>query len=103
MDQIWIIFLSLFAALGIASVIIGISEWLIFGSDQGIEAVRLELRVKGNHVMLPFAVRQLAERYRCGKTDTQIVIIDNGLTQEQIDTLLLSVPDLQIEKEHQDG
>ncbi len=99
MDQIWIIFLSLFAALGIAWVIIGISEWLIFGSEQGIEEVRLELRVKGNHAMLPFAVRQLAERCRCGRTNTKIVIIDNGLTQEQIDTLLLSVPDLQIEKE----
>ncbi len=99
MDQIWIIILSLFAALGIAWVVIGIGEWLVFGSEQVIESVRLELQVKGDHAMLPFAVQQLAQKCQCGKAKVQIVIRDNGLTQEQIDTLLLGVSDVQIEKE----
>lgn len=96
MDQIWIIVLSLFAAFGIASLILEIGRWIVLGSDGGIKKVTLELKAEENSVMLPFAVRQIADYCRC---DTQIVVIDNGLTQEQIDALLLGVPDLQIKKE----
>lgn len=96
MDQLWIIILSLFAAFGIASLIVEIGRWLVLGSDGGIKKVTLEMKAGESNILLPFAVRHIADYCR---GDTQIVVIDNGLTQEQVDALLLSIPDLQIQKE----
>lgn len=94
MDQIGIIILSLFAALGIAYLIMQIREWILWGSTQAVRRVILELNPEENDVILPFAVARIAEQCRA-----QMVVIDKGLTQEQVDALLICVPDLQIEKE----
>ncbi len=99
MDQIGIIILSLFAALGIAYLIMQIREWILWGSAQAVRRVILELKPEENDVLLPFVVGRIAEQCRSGNGRAQIVVIDNGLTQEQVDALLICVPDLQIEKE----
>ncbi|MBO5783903.1 MAG: hypothetical protein J6R33_02925 [Clostridia bacterium] len=99
MDQIGIIILSLFAALGIAYLIMEIREWIIGGSAQAVRRVILELKPEENDVMLPFVVGRIAEQCRSGNRRVQVVVIDKGLTQEQVDALLICVPDLQIEKE----
>ena len=99
MDQIGIILLSFFAALGIAYLITEIREWVYFGSAQAVQRVVLELEPEENDAMMPYIVGRIAEQCRCGNRLAQIVVIDKGLTQEQVDALLIHVPDLQIEKE----
>lgn len=99
MDQIGIIILSLFAALGIAYLIMEIREWIIGGSAQAVRRVILELQPEEDDVMLPFVVGRIAEQCRSRNRQAQVVVIDKGLTQEQVDALLIGVPDLQIEKE----
>lgn len=99
MDQIGIIILSFFAALGIAYLIVEIRGWIIGGSAQAVRRVILELEPAENDAMLPFVVERIAEQCRSGNRRAQVVVIDQGLTQEQVDALLICVPDLQIEKE----
>ena len=95
MEQIWIIILSFFAAFGIASLVLEICRWIVLGSNGGIKKITLEIEPGGGNVLVPFAVRSMMDYCR---GDTQMIVIDNGLTQEQIDILLISIPDLQIQK-----
>ncbi len=103
MDQIGIIILSFFAALGIAYLIMEIRDWIIGGSAQAVSRVTLELDPVENDAMLPFVVGRIAEQCLSGNSRAQIVVLDKGLTQEQVDALLICVPDLQIEKERKHG
>ena len=102
MDQIYIIVLSLFAALGIAYLIIGLFERIVFDTDNGIKKVKIQIHIEQLTPITAHAIARLAERCQCAN-DQRLVVVDEGLSEEQVDMLYMQVPNVEIIKEEKDG
>ena len=94
MQQLWIILLSVFAALGITAVILWVSDWIVLGSRSEIGQVRLTVQVRGG-AGLPYALWRLIERADCG-SGMSVVLLDEGLDEADREILARILPDAEI-------
>ncbi len=87
MEYIGLIALSCFAALGLANCLVSIVEWFFFREAKGLEKTRLTVYAAGDSVLLPYAVRRMARCCESAGGGVEVVIVDQGLTEENVRAL----------------